>query len=116
MLPDAAITATNLMITQVIQVTLLVGVAGLGGVVLAPRYPRLMSCVWGVVALKALTPPLWASPTGVFSWAQAAGLAGSRARDPRRALLASRGCPAAPRPSGSLSLLSQSGWPALSRA
>jgi beta-lactamase regulating signal transducer with metallopeptidase domain/protocatechuate 3,4-dioxygenase beta subunit len=33
--------------------------------------PHLAYALWLVVLLKCLTPPLWSSPTGVFSWAAA---------------------------------------------
>lgn len=32
--------------------------------------PHLAHALWVVVLLKCLTPPLWSSPTGVFSWLQ----------------------------------------------
>jgi beta-lactamase regulating signal transducer with metallopeptidase domain len=83
----------NLAVMQVAQVTLLVLVAALASRVLAPRWPRLMSCVWLVVLLKSITPPLWASPTGVFSWAQASAVSGQR---PTSSLLAPDWIPASP--------------------
>jgi beta-lactamase regulating signal transducer with metallopeptidase domain/Leucine-rich repeat (LRR) protein len=35
------------------------------------RRPHLAYLLWMLVVVKALTPPLWTSPTGVFSWALA---------------------------------------------
>ena len=50
---------------QVTAVCLLVGVATR----LACRHrPHLAYLLWMLVILKAVTPPLWASPTGLFSW------------------------------------------------
>ncbi|MEX2121988.1 MAG: M56 family metallopeptidase [Pirellulales bacterium] len=41
------------------------------------RRPHLAYVLWMVVLVKCLAPPLWSSPTGVFSWA-APGLATAR--------------------------------------
>lgn len=35
--------------------------------------PRLAYALWMLVVLKALAPPVWSSPTGVFSWFLASG-------------------------------------------
>src|SRR5438552_8690109 len=35
----------------------------------AKQRPHLAHALWMVVILKCLTPPLWSSPTGIFSWA-----------------------------------------------
>jgi bla regulator protein BlaR1 len=35
----------------------------------ARQRPHLAHTLWMVVILKCLTPPLWSSPTGIFSWA-----------------------------------------------
>jgi len=35
------------------------------------RRPHLAYLLWLLVLVKALTPPLWSSPVGLFSWAQA---------------------------------------------
>ena len=38
---------------------------------LCPQRPHLAYALWMVVILKCLTPPLWSSPVGLFSWVQA---------------------------------------------
>ena len=35
--------------------------------------PRLAYALWMLVIVKSLVPPLWSSPTGLFSWALAGG-------------------------------------------
>lgn len=65
----------NLALTQLGQVTLLVVLAGLLHRLLADRTPRLMLMVWTLVALKAITPPIFSSDWGLFSWAQAQAFA-----------------------------------------
>ncbi|MEO1498103.1 MAG: M56 family metallopeptidase [Planctomycetota bacterium] len=63
----------DLALAQLWQVTLVVAFIGLVHRLLADRAPRLMSLLWSVVAIKAVTPPLLESPLGIFSWVQAAG-------------------------------------------
>lgn len=54
---------------QVWQLSLLIlGVAAAAA--LARRRPPLVYLLWVLVVVKSLTPPLWSSPSGVFSWAQ----------------------------------------------
>ncbi|MEN0109473.1 MAG: M56 family metallopeptidase [Planctomycetota bacterium] len=65
----------NLAATQLGQVTIVLAVVALLHRVLADRAPRLMAGLWTVAAIKAVTPPLVASPLGLFSWAQASGVA-----------------------------------------
>ncbi|MES1213761.1 MAG: M56 family metallopeptidase [Singulisphaera sp.] len=36
------------------------------------RRPRLAYALWMLVVVKAIVPPVWSSPTGLFSWALAA--------------------------------------------
>ena len=56
--------------SQLWQVTaLVVIVAGLTRFA-CRRRPHLAYLLWLLVVVKCLTPPLWSSPTGVFSWAQ----------------------------------------------
>ncbi|MEX0642624.1 MAG: M56 family metallopeptidase [Pirellulales bacterium] len=51
---------------QIAAVTLAAGVA----VFLFCRHrPHLAYAIWLVVLVKCLTPPIWSSPTGAFSWA-----------------------------------------------
>ena len=55
---------------QLWQVTaLIVGVLLVTG--LCRRYPHLAYVLWMIVLLKCVTPPVWSSPVGVFSWLQA---------------------------------------------
>ncbi|MEX2111991.1 MAG: M56 family metallopeptidase [Pirellulales bacterium] len=57
--------------TQCWQVALLaLAVAILVGLS-SRRRPHLAYLLWMLVVVKALTPPLWPSPTGIFSWALA---------------------------------------------
>ena len=56
---------------QLWQVTAVILVLG-PLILLACRHrPHFAYIVWLVVLLKCLTPPIWSSPTGVFSWAGA---------------------------------------------
>ena len=60
---------------QVWQVTVLILlVAGITKC-LGKRRPHLAYVLWMLVILKCLTPPLWSSPTGIFSWVQRIGRA-----------------------------------------
>ncbi|MEQ8210709.1 MAG: M56 family metallopeptidase [Lacipirellulaceae bacterium] len=54
--------------TQIWQVTLLAVLVFMLTRLLGNRLPRLSHGLWLLVLIKALTPPLWASPTGLFSW------------------------------------------------
>ncbi|MEO0531954.1 MAG: M56 family metallopeptidase [Planctomycetota bacterium] len=76
---------TNLAITQLGQLTVLIVIAGLLHRLLADRAPRWMLAIWTIVAIKAITPPVFASSWGVFSWIQAPAVAGIR---PNQTLLA----------------------------
>jgi beta-lactamase regulating signal transducer with metallopeptidase domain len=58
---------------QLWQVTLVIGVAGLVTRLCCRRRPHLAHLIWLVVVIKCLTPPLWSSPTGIFSWAMTRG-------------------------------------------
>ena len=56
--------------SQIWQVTIvIVVVAGLAKL-LGKHRPHLSYLLWMLVVLKCLTPPVWSSPTSVFSWAQ----------------------------------------------
>ncbi len=57
--------------SQIWQVTALAVIAGSVARLVGRRRPHLAYVLWMLVILKCLTPPLWSSPTGVFSWAQA---------------------------------------------
>jgi beta-lactamase regulating signal transducer with metallopeptidase domain len=55
---------------QVWQVTLLVVVVGFVAVTTLRRRPHVAYLLWALLFVKCLMPPLWSSPTGVFSWIQ----------------------------------------------
>jgi beta-lactamase regulating signal transducer with metallopeptidase domain len=50
------------------QVTIVIAGAGLIARLGCGRRPHLAYVLWLVVLAKCLTPPLWSSPTGIFSW------------------------------------------------
>jgi beta-lactamase regulating signal transducer with metallopeptidase domain/tetratricopeptide (TPR) repeat protein len=56
--------------SQIWQVTALAAVVGIVTRLVCRRRPHLAYALWMLVVLKCLTPPLWSSPTGLFSWAQ----------------------------------------------
>ncbi len=56
--------------TQCWQVAALVVAVGLATWLGCRRRPHLAYVLWMLVVLKCLTPPLWSSPTGVFTWVQ----------------------------------------------
>ncbi|MBN1911803.1 MAG: Ig-like domain-containing protein [Pirellulales bacterium] len=58
----------SLIWTQLWQVTLVVVLIGGLALWLGRRRPHLAYVLWLVVLLKCFTPPVWSSPTGVFSW------------------------------------------------
>jgi len=59
----------RLAVSQLWQVTVLALLVALV-VRLAGRHrPHLTYLLWLLVVIKCLTPPLWSSPAGVFSWA-----------------------------------------------
>jgi beta-lactamase regulating signal transducer with metallopeptidase domain len=57
-------------LAQLWQVTLLILVVAMLSRWLSPRRPHLSHLLWLVVLIKCVTPPLWASPGGVFCWLQ----------------------------------------------
>jgi beta-lactamase regulating signal transducer with metallopeptidase domain len=56
---------------QLWQVTLVAAGVGLATRLFCRRRPYLAYVLWMLVLVKSLTPPLWASPTSLFSWASA---------------------------------------------
>ncbi len=56
--------------SQIWQVTALAIVVGIVTRLVCRRRPHLAYALWMLVLLKCLTPPLWSSPTGLFSWAR----------------------------------------------
>ncbi len=59
----------ELAFAQLWQVTLVIAAAAIVTRLICARRAHLAHLVWLVVLIKCLTPPLWSSPTGVFSWA-----------------------------------------------
>ena len=55
---------------QLWQVTALLAIVAVATRLVCRRRPHLAYVLWMLVILKCLTPPLWSSPTGLFSWAQ----------------------------------------------
>jgi uncharacterized protein (TIGR03067 family) len=55
---------------QLWQVTVAIGAVAVFVRIVGKRRPHLTYGLWMLVVLKCLTPPLWSSPTGVFSWLQ----------------------------------------------
>jgi beta-lactamase regulating signal transducer with metallopeptidase domain len=56
--------------SQIWQVTALLAIVAVATRVVGRRRPHLAYVLWMLVVLKCVTPPLWSSPTGCFSWAQ----------------------------------------------
>jgi beta-lactamase regulating signal transducer with metallopeptidase domain len=54
---------------QIWQISVVALVAGGLAAMTCRRRPHLAYLLWLVVLAKCLTPPLWSSPTGLFSWA-----------------------------------------------
>ena len=61
--------------SQLWQVTALIALVTLVVRLCCRRRPHLAYLLWMLVVIKCVTPPLWCSPTGVFSWMQANGVA-----------------------------------------
>ncbi len=72
----------SLLWMQLWQITLLVVVVGLVAVTTLRRRPHVAYLLWALVIVKCLTPPLWSSPTGVFSWLQASSPSLAAQADP----------------------------------
>jgi uncharacterized protein (TIGR03067 family) len=53
---------------QLLQVTAVALVAGLLARLVGRRRPHLAYVLWLLVIVKCVSPPIWSSPTGVFSW------------------------------------------------
>jgi beta-lactamase regulating signal transducer with metallopeptidase domain len=58
----------NLAERQTIQVTILIALAGLVMPLLARRRSHLAYVLWLAVLIKSVTPPVWSSPLGIFSF------------------------------------------------
>jgi beta-lactamase regulating signal transducer with metallopeptidase domain len=70
------------------------------------RRPHLAYLLWIIVIAKCLTPPVWSSPTGLFSWAMMTR-ATTKTLDPSAAVTAAIPGPAQPAVSSAPSLASQ---------
>ncbi len=86
--------------TQFWQVTLVALGAGVVAAWACRHRPHLAYLVWLVVLAKCLTPPLWSSPTGLFSWlapqAQVGRIDSGRvAAEPVEPIIQQRSAPAA---------------------
>src|SRR5712691_10490672 len=62
--PDIAAMAS----AQLWQVTIVAWVVGMVARFGCRRRPHLAYLLWMLIVLKTLTPPMVASPTGLFSW------------------------------------------------
>ncbi|HEX7448401.1 MAG TPA: M56 family metallopeptidase [Pirellulales bacterium] len=71
--------------SQLWQVTVLIGVAAVVTRLCCRSRPHLAHLLWLVVLVKCWIPPVWSSPTGVFSWAQSSRSSGGELpTSPRR--------------------------------
>ena len=59
---------SQLVWTQLFQVTALIIIVALCVRLGARRRPHLAYALWLVVLAKCLTPPIWTSPAGMFCW------------------------------------------------
>ena len=65
--------------SQFWQVSLLIVVVGGLAHTVCRRRPHMAHLLWILVIVKCLTPAVWSSPLGVFSWAQAESVAATTA-------------------------------------
>ena len=56
---------------QLWQVTIVALVIGMVVRLCCRDRPRLAYALWMLVVVKSIVPPVWSSPTGLFSWALA---------------------------------------------
>src|SRR5580704_1131618 len=75
-------TVAELRWTQFWQTSVVALAAGVIAWAFCRRKPHLAYLVWMVVIAKCLTPPLWSSPTGAFSWAMKTRSATEPTRSP----------------------------------
>jgi beta-lactamase regulating signal transducer with metallopeptidase domain len=61
----------SMIVSQLAQVTAVALAVGVVVRLACRRRPHLAYALWMLVVVKSLTPPLWSSPTGVFSWLHA---------------------------------------------
>ncbi len=67
--------------SQFWQVSLLIVLVGGIAHTVCRRRPHMAHLLWILVLVKCLTPPVWSSRLGVFSWAQAESVAATTAVD-----------------------------------
>jgi beta-lactamase regulating signal transducer with metallopeptidase domain len=82
---------------QLWQVTVVALLIGAVVRLCARNRPRLAYALWMLVVVKSIVPPVWSSPTGLFSWVPVGGAAARRdiAGEPPGLLMAPRaGAPA----------------------
>ncbi|MHC4399394.1 MAG: M56 family metallopeptidase [Planctomycetota bacterium] len=75
---------------QLWQVTLLIAAVALVTRLFARNRPHLAYVLWLLVLVKCVTPPVWSSPSGVFSWLRSADDDGSL-REPSPAAMPLQG-------------------------
>ena len=61
--------------SQLWQVTVLIVAVALLARLFFRNKPHMAYLLWMLVVVKCITPPLWSSPTGLFSWIQAEQIA-----------------------------------------
>ncbi len=61
---------TRMLWAEAWQVTLLILAVAVLSRWVGRNHPHFAHALWVVVLLKAVTPPIWSSPSGVFSWLQ----------------------------------------------
>lgn len=59
----------ELAVLQLEQVSIAIAIVALITPIVGRRRPELVYALWMLVLLKSLTPPIWSSPVGIFSWA-----------------------------------------------
>jgi len=60
----------SLLGTHILQITIVAGVVWLTTKSITRKHAHLSYVLWLVVLVKCVTPPIWSSPVGVFSWLQ----------------------------------------------
>src|ERR1700722_14103225 len=54
---------------QIAQLSIAIALVAIVTRLFCRNRPHLAYALWLLVLIKALTPPIWSSPTGLFSWA-----------------------------------------------
>jgi len=82
---EGAMEFAHMVFSQMWQVTALILFVLVTARFVARNRPHLAYVLWLVVLVKCVTPPLWTSPSGVFSWLQTA-MAREAPQEPERAV------------------------------